>query len=47
MYPQADESSTDKGQQYYEEQQFERSVAALKRRATALGFVIAPVAART
>ena len=37
----------DKGQQHYEEQQFERSVAALKRRATALGFVIAPVTART
>ena len=40
------EEFVDKGQQHYEEQQFERSVAALKRRATALGFVIAPVAAR-
>ena len=41
------EEFVDKGQQHYEEQQFERSVAALKRRATALGFVIAPVTART
>ena len=41
------EEFVDKGQQHYEEQQFERSVAALKRRATALGFVIAPVAAGT
>ena len=40
------EEFVNKGQQHYEEQQFERSVAALKRRATALGFVIAPVAAR-
>jgi hypothetical protein len=32
-------------QQRYEEQQLERSVAALKRRATALDFVIAPAAA--
>ena len=41
------EEFVDKGQQHYEEQQFERSVAALKRRATALGFVIASVAAGT
>ena len=41
------EEFVDKGQQHYEEQQFERSVAALKPRATALGFVIASVAAGT
>jgi hypothetical protein len=34
----------DKGQQYYEEQQLQRSVAALKRRAKDLGFEISPVA---
>jgi hypothetical protein len=41
------EEFVDKGQQHYEEQQLARSVAALKRRATALGFVITPVAAVT
>jgi len=39
------EEFVDQGQQRYEEQQLARSVAALKRRATALGFVIAPAAA--
>ena len=37
------EAFVDKGQQYYEEQQLQRSVAALKRRAKDLGFVISPV----
>ena len=36
------EAFVDKGQQYYEEQQLQRSVAALKRRAKDLGFVISP-----
>jgi hypothetical protein len=40
------EAFVDQGQQRYEEQQLERSVAALKRRATALGFAITPVAAQ-
>jgi hypothetical protein len=35
----------DEGQQRYEEQQRERSLAALKRRATALGFQLNPVGA--
>ncbi len=39
------EAFVDKGQQHYEEQQRQRSVAALKRRATALGFVITSTAA--
>jgi transposase len=39
------EDFVDQGQQRYEEEQRLRSVAALKRRATALGFVIAPTAA--
>ncbi len=39
------EEFVDQGQQRYEEQQLARSVAALKRRATTLGFVITPVAA--
>lgn len=39
------EAFVDQGQQRYEEQQLQRSVAALKRRATALGFVIAPAIA--
>lgn len=39
------EEFVDKGQQHYEEQQLARSVANLKRRATALGFKITPVAA--
>ncbi len=38
------EAFVDQGQQRYEEQQRERSVAALKRRAAALGFQVAPVA---
>ena len=38
------EAFVDQGQQRYEEQQRERSVAALKRRAAALGFRVAPVA---
>lgn len=36
------EAFVDEGQQHYEEQQRQRSVAALKRRAAALGFVISP-----
>jgi transposase len=36
------EAFVDQGQQHYEEQQRQRSVAALKRRATALGFVVTP-----
>ena len=39
------EEFVDQGQQRYEEQQHQRSVAALKRRATTLGFVITPVVA--
>jgi transposase len=39
------EDFIDQGQQRYEEQQHQRSVAALKRRATALGFQITPVQA--
>jgi len=38
------EEFVDQGQQRYEQQQLERSVAALKRRATALGFTITTVA---
>lgn len=38
------EDFVDKGQQLYEEQQRQRSVAALKRRAAALGFEIKPIA---
>ncbi len=37
------EAFVDQGQQYYEEQQRERSIAALKRRAAALGYQINPV----
>jgi transposase len=36
------ESYVDQGQQHYEEQQRERSIAALKRRAADLGFAISP-----
>ena len=32
----------DQGQQHYKEEQRQRSVAALKRRATALGFAVMP-----
>jgi transposase len=39
------EDFVDKGQQHYEEQQRQRSVAALKRRAAALGFNIHPTTA--
>ena len=35
------------GQQHYEEQQRERSIAALKRRAAALGFAVMPTAMPT
>ena len=38
------EAFVDQGQQHYEEQQRQRSVAALKRRAAALGFEINPTA---
>jgi transposase len=34
----------DQGQQHYEEQQRQRSIGALRRRATALGFQITPTA---
>lgn len=36
------EDYVDQGQQHYEEQQRQRSVAALKRRAAALGFLVTP-----
>jgi transposase len=36
------EDFVDQGQQHYEEQQRQRSVAALKRRAAALGFLVTP-----
>ncbi len=36
------EAYVDQGQQHYEEQQRQRSIAALQRRAAALGFAIAP-----
>ena len=36
------EEFVDKGQQYYEEQQRQRSIAALKRRAATLGFQLSP-----
>jgi hypothetical protein len=36
------EAFVDQGQQRYEEQQRRRSIAALRRRATALGFQITP-----
>jgi len=39
------EEFVDQGQQRYDEQQLARSIAALKRRAMTLGFVITPVAA--
>jgi len=38
------EALVDQGQQRYEEQQRERSIAALKRRAAALGFAVMPTA---
>ena len=39
------EEYVDQGQNHYEEQQRQRSIAALKRRAAAMGFVIAPALA--
>ena len=39
------EAFVDQGQQFYEDQQRERSVAALKRRAAVLGFAITPTGA--
>lgn len=39
------EAFVDRGQQHYEEQQRQRSIAALKRRAAALGFQINPMGA--
>lgn len=39
------EAFVDQGQQRYEQQQRERSVATLRRRAASLGFIIAPAAA--
>ncbi|MGH8703458.1 MAG: IS110 family transposase [Burkholderiales bacterium] len=41
------EAFVDKGQQHYEEQQRQRSIAALIRRAAALGFKVSPAAAAT
>ena len=41
------EDFVDQGQQHYEEQQRQRSVAALKRRAAALGFFVTPTAVPT
>jgi transposase len=41
------EDFVDRGQQNYEEQQRQRSIAALKRRATALGFQLNPLPAAT
>ena len=41
------EDFVDRGQQHYEEQQRQRSIAALKRRAAALGFQINPVETAT
>ena len=38
------EAYVDQGQQHYEEQQRQRSIAALKRRAAALGFAVMPAA---
>ena len=39
------EAYVDQGQQRYEEQQRQRSVAALRRRAAALGFNVSPISA--
>ena len=41
------ENYVDQGQQHYEEQQRQRSIAALRRRAADLGFAITPTAAAT
>lgn len=39
------EAFVDQGQQRYDEQQCQRCIAALKRHATALGFVVTPAGA--
>ena len=39
------ETYVDQGQQHYEEQQRQRSIAALRRRAANLGFAITPAVA--
>lgn len=39
------EDFVDKGQQHYEEQQRQRSIAALRRRAATLGYAVMPIAA--
>jgi hypothetical protein len=39
------EEYVDQGRERYEEQQRQRSISALKRRAAALGFQVAPIAA--
>lgn len=39
------EAFVDQGQAHYEEQQRQRSIAALKRRATVLGFQVSPMEA--
>jgi transposase len=39
------EEYVDQGRERYEEQQRKRSISALKRRAAALGFQVAPIAA--
>jgi transposase len=41
------EAFVDQGQQHYEDQQRQRSIAALRRRATALGFQINPIGTAT
>jgi transposase len=39
------EEYVDQGRERYEEQQRQRSISVLKRRAAALGFQVAPIAA--
>jgi transposase len=39
------EGYVDQGQNHYEEQQLQRSISALKRRAAAMGFAITPAPA--
>ena len=41
------DADVDQGQRRYEEQQHERSINALKRRASVLGFEVSPMAATT
>ena len=43
--PTRGEDFVDQGQQHYEDQQRQRSIAALKRRAAVLGFEINPISA--